>query len=262
MPARPVERGLCGKMMGYSCCVPPVAKFIVRRHLRDQEWKLLGHIAAYKELFSEVGISVGIGEDDIDDIARAAQWRRLHIDAAQREIARKFVCGLGIDTGITHGQVVERPVLIRRARVVGHVQDPVVHFRRRRLKLRFRHSLWPRNGLDQRIAVERVHLVKDDDRDHKPVAKLRRSDGPPRADDDIEIHWARLRTDGLHQQIEVPRIAGLQNISFETLDRQHPSHVTGDVSVLGSGEHIVEGLLIGLTGGLGAPCCLSEFLFH
>ena len=36
---------------------------------------------------------------------------------------------LGVDPGIAHGQVVQRPVLIRRPRVIRHLQDAIEHLR-------------------------------------------------------------------------------------------------------------------------------------
>ena len=48
------------------------------------------------------------------------------------------------------------------------------------------------------VAVERVHLVKYNDRDHEPIAQLRWSDRPPHTDDDVDIQGARLWADGLH----------------------------------------------------------------
>jgi hypothetical protein len=46
--------------------------FIVRRDLGDEEKKLLGHVHAHEVLFGKIGIAVGIGENDLDDVASAA----------------------------------------------------------------------------------------------------------------------------------------------------------------------------------------------
>src|SRR4029077_5317026 len=71
---------------------------------------------------------------------------------------------------------------------------------------------------------------------------------------------ARLRADSLHQAIKIPGITRLHDVSFETLDHQHPTQLTGEIPALGFGEHVVERLLIGLPRGLGTSCRLSEFL--
>lgn len=56
---------------------------VVRRHLGDQEGKLLGHVAADKKLLREIGIAVGIGKNHIDDVARTAQRRGAHFNPGQ-----------------------------------------------------------------------------------------------------------------------------------------------------------------------------------
>lgn len=56
---------------------------IIRRQLVDKEWKFLSHVAAHKPLLRKIGVAIGIGEDDVDDVARAAQRRRAYFHAGQ-----------------------------------------------------------------------------------------------------------------------------------------------------------------------------------
>src|SRR5262249_20308119 len=133
---------------------------------------------------------------------------------------------------------------------------------RRRFKLLCRRLLRPRDGFDERIAVERVNLVKYNDRHHESIAKLRWSDRPPRTNHGINVDRARLWADGLHQPIEIPGMARMHDVSFQTMDHQPPAPLAGEVAALRLGEHTMKRLLIGLPSGLGAPCRLCEFLFQ
>jgi hypothetical protein len=45
---------------------------IIRRHFRHQERKLSRHIHPHEEFLSEIRIAICVGEDHIDDVARAA----------------------------------------------------------------------------------------------------------------------------------------------------------------------------------------------
>lgn len=47
---------------------------IVWRHFGDQEWKLLGHVHPHKKLLGEIGVPIGIGKNNVNDVACAAQW--------------------------------------------------------------------------------------------------------------------------------------------------------------------------------------------
>ena len=47
---------------------------IVRRHLGDQEGKLLGHIDAAKVLLRDISVAIGVRENDIDNLPYAAEW--------------------------------------------------------------------------------------------------------------------------------------------------------------------------------------------
>ena len=132
----------------------------VRGQLGDQEWKLLGDIDAHGELLGEVGIAVGVGEDDIDDLARAAQRRGPHFHPGQRRRLRKLFGGLGIDGWITHRQVVQGTVLVGRAGIVRHLHDRVEQFLGRRAELRGRRLSRPRDGFDQRVAIEGIDWSK------------------------------------------------------------------------------------------------------
>ena len=86
--------------------------------------------------------------------------------------------------------------------------------------------------------------------------------GPRSADDDIDVIGTGGRTDGFHQQIDVRRIARHQQVGVQPLDGQHPAQLTHQVAVLALGQHGVEGLLIGLPGGLCPSGRLGEFLFR
>src|SRR4029453_13470706 len=76
------------------------------------------------------------------------------------------------------------------------------------------------------------------------------------------IHRARLWTDRLYQPVIIAGIARLHDITLETLNRKNPAKLSGEITIFGFGEHVVERLLIGLTGGIGASRRLSEFLLN
>ena len=86
--------------------------------------------------------------------------------------------------------------------------------------------------------------------------------GPRRPIDDIDVTGARGRTDGFDQKIDVRRIAWPEQVGFQPLDGQHPTQLACQVAVLAPGQYRVEGLLIGLPGGICPPGGLSEFLFR
>jgi hypothetical protein len=65
-----------------SCCLGFTSPIIVRRQLGDQEWKFLGHIDADEKLLREIGVTIGIKEDDFDDITRAAQGGGMRLPTA------------------------------------------------------------------------------------------------------------------------------------------------------------------------------------
>src|SRR5215216_3310915 len=105
MPVRLVERGLCGKSW-HIHFTPPFGwlglTVKVRRQPGHQEWKLLSHINAHTKLLGEIGLAVGIGKDDLDDVTRATQWRGTHLHSRQRKVAREFFSRLGINGRVTH----------------------------------------------------------------------------------------------------------------------------------------------------------------
>ena len=65
----------------------------------------------------------GVGEDDIDDPAGAAQGRRPNVHSGQREILPELLGGLGVDRRIAHGHIVERAMLVGGAGIAGQLQD-------------------------------------------------------------------------------------------------------------------------------------------
>src|SRR6476619_7113403 len=113
--------------------------------------------------------------------------------------------------------------------IVRHLQDAIEYVARDCLELFFGRILGPRYGFDERGAIERVNLIKYNDRDHQPIAKAWCSNTPTGTNYDIDIHWVRLWPDSLHQSIEVSGVAGMQDVRFETLYRQNPAHMTDEV---------------------------------
>ena len=75
---------------------------IVRRQFGDQERKLLGHIAANRKLLSKIGVAVGIGDDDIDQLAGGSIAKEAHPPRSAK-VSCKFFRRLGVDPGIEHG---------------------------------------------------------------------------------------------------------------------------------------------------------------
>src|SRR4051794_16386104 len=69
---------------------------VVRRHLGDEERKLLRDVDAREELFGDVGLAVGKAEDDLDDLPHAAQGRRSSLDRRKRGIAAEGVRDSGV----------------------------------------------------------------------------------------------------------------------------------------------------------------------
>ena len=112
------------------------------------------------------------------------------------------------------------------------------------------------------VHVERIQLIEHHDGDHEPIAQLRRGDGATHTDDDIHVGWAGCGTKGLHQQVKVRGVAGLQDIGLQALDGQHPAQLPRQVAVLALGQHPVEHFPIGEPGSVRAPGGLGEFLFH
>jgi hypothetical protein len=52
---------------------PPLGlMIIVGRHLSDQERKLVGYVDAHKEFLDYIGAAIGIGENNIQHVARTA----------------------------------------------------------------------------------------------------------------------------------------------------------------------------------------------
>ena len=79
---------------------------IVGRQLRNQEWKLLGHIYADKRLLTKIGVAIGEREDNLDNLANAAQGGWANFYARQRKICgKRFGCP-GINIGIAHSEIV------------------------------------------------------------------------------------------------------------------------------------------------------------
>src|SRR5690348_4268016 len=76
--------------------LPPV----VRLEFGDQEWELLGGIHPYEELLSDITRAVGIGEDDIDDLAHTAEPREAYFHPSQRSVPSIRFGGRGIDRWI------------------------------------------------------------------------------------------------------------------------------------------------------------------
>ena len=56
---------------------------VIRRHLGDQKREFLGYVDSHEKLLAEVGIAIGVGKYDVDDVTRTAQSGRLHVYAAQ-----------------------------------------------------------------------------------------------------------------------------------------------------------------------------------
>src|SRR5580765_5166768 len=85
-----IQRNICGKSSyvhltsPFGCLASTV---IVRRHLGDQERKLLSHIAADKKLLRKIGVSIGERKDYFDDFACLAQSGWAHFYTGQRRIA-------------------------------------------------------------------------------------------------------------------------------------------------------------------------------
>ena len=52
-----------------------VLTVVIRRDSGDEEGKFLGHVDAPIVLLSEVGLAMGVAEDDVDDFPPAAQTR-------------------------------------------------------------------------------------------------------------------------------------------------------------------------------------------
>jgi hypothetical protein len=71
--ARMKERCCCSKSwyvhFNYSFVDLTV---IVRRHFRDQEWELLGHVDTYEKLLGDISIAVRVRKDDIHNVSSSA----------------------------------------------------------------------------------------------------------------------------------------------------------------------------------------------
>src|SRR5262245_16211057 len=93
---------------------------IVRRQLRYQERKLVSDVAATEPLLRIVAPAVGVREDHIYKLARAAQRRGAHLDPGESVLVGEFLRRLMVDAGISHREIVQRAVLARRARIVSH----------------------------------------------------------------------------------------------------------------------------------------------
>src|SRR5262249_35376519 len=72
----------------------------------------------------------------------------------------------------------------------------------------------------------------------EPIAKLRRSDRPSRTNHDVYVHGAGLWAYGFYQPIEIPGIARVHDVRFETLNRKHPAQLAGEIPALGFGQHV------------------------
>src|SRR5215211_3082423 len=80
-----------------------------------------------------------------------------------------------IDIGIAYSQIVQGPMLIHRTSIIADLDDPIEHFRDSRSEL-FVVLFWNRSrswdSLYERLAGERIDLVKGYNRYHKPVTHL------------------------------------------------------------------------------------------
>ena len=123
----------------------------VPRELVDQIWEFVGDVHSDKVLLDHISPTIGVGEDDVHDLARAgaAQWRRPHLDAAQRGVALQLLRRVRVDAGIPDGEVIKRTMLGRSPMIVGEQTDPTEDVLGDGLELLRRGALRGLDGADE-----------------------------------------------------------------------------------------------------------------
>src|SRR3954451_9874826 len=86
-----------------------------------EEGKFFGDVHPGEALLGDVGLTVGVGEDDLDDLACPAEMRGKNGQAGQRHVPFVRLGGGGVDRRVAHRQVVERSVLVGGTGVVRHL---------------------------------------------------------------------------------------------------------------------------------------------
>src|SRR5262245_59027018 len=129
---------------------------IVRRQLRYQEWKFLGHINAHKEFLPHVGPAIRVAKNHFHDLAGAAQRRRTHLQARERRVSCERFSRFGVDCWIAQSAIVHCPIRISRTRIVCHLHDPVEQFPGCRGELFGSDLLRLGNGFDEPFPVEGI----------------------------------------------------------------------------------------------------------
>src|SRR5262249_43011148 len=133
-------------------------------------------------------------------------------------------------------------------------------FTGRRSELPSLYLLRPGNGSDQRVARERVDLIEEHDRNHQPVAIVRRCYRAAEADYCADPR-AVMRLRPGDEKIDICKIARLQDVGLEPLNCEHPTHLPCEIAILALRQDLMEGLLIRPSCRLGATDYLRHLLF-
>src|SRR5687768_7025432 len=98
MTSRLIKRSFCGKLwyIDFHFPIIPSLIIIVWRQLGNQEGKLFSHINSYKEFFSEISCAVCVRENNLYNLAGAAQGGRPYYYRCQRKVLINFFKSLSI----------------------------------------------------------------------------------------------------------------------------------------------------------------------
>jgi hypothetical protein len=134
-----------------------------------------------------------VGQDRIDDVAYAAEPGRPDLDAGERRVVGVLLGSVGVQRGVAHGEIVQRSMLVGRASVVSELQNPPENLLGDSRELLLVGVVGPRDRFQQRIDVKGVDLVIDHRGHHHAVAQVRRCDGAPQSNHDVDVcrPWRR-----------------------------------------------------------------------